>query len=91
MLHPGCPGTAERLPINPGSQKLKPPKSALAVVDAAVMTPSAKVPAKAFLRRDLLLAELFMCAPSRQDDSLGRSGELDDTSSRLLWPRKRTG
>ena len=51
--HPGCPGTAARLPISPGSQKLKPPASAMAAFDAAMVAPSASAPAKAYFDTDL--------------------------------------
>src|SRR5262245_2598165 len=38
--NPGCSGAAARLPKKPGSQKLTPPSSARAAVDAAMKTPS---------------------------------------------------
>jgi hypothetical protein len=50
-LHPGCPGTAARLPIPPGSQKPTPPASALAAVGANAIADSAAIPAKAAVFR----------------------------------------
>ena len=50
-LHPGCPGTAARLPIPPGSQKPMPPASALTVVGANAIEDSTVIPAKPAVHR----------------------------------------
>src|SRR6187401_2791880 len=50
-LHPGCPGTAARLPMPPGSQKPMPPASALAAAGANATADSAASPAKAAVHR----------------------------------------
>src|SRR5271169_417976 len=48
--HPGCCGTAARLPNNPGSQKLTPPSSARVLFVASTMATIAK---NAIARSDL--------------------------------------